>query len=122
MKNRFHLSIAAKEIEKEAQFLCELLGGTVTHRDPSGYINIDLQGCQITLKTNSLVEVNLQDFHFGFNLDSDEFEMISSRIIESKYQDIVMKPKVIDAGTPIERKKMYLKSPTGYLVELKGYP
>lgn len=29
--------------------------------------------------------------------------------------------EVWDAGTKLERKKMYLKDPSGYVIELKGY-
>jgi hypothetical protein len=32
-----------------------------------------------------------------------------------------MAPKTVDAGTAMERRKMYVKCPTGYLFEIKGY-
>jgi len=34
---------------------------------------------------------------------------------------IVMPPTVTDAGTPRERRKMYVRCPSGHLVEIKGY-
>lgn len=121
MKPNFHLSIGVRSIEKSVDFFTDILGGSVLHRDPSGYVNIDLHGTQITLKQNEGVKPELPDFHFGINLDLAEFDLTAKRILDSKYPNIVSAPKVADANTPLERKKMYLKCPTGYLIELKGY-
>ena len=117
----FHLSLGVNDIEKSIIFFEGLLKGTVTHRDKSGYVNIELFGSQITLKENENIKPDLPDFHFGLNLDLDEFESLSQSIMKEGKGVVEMGPKVIDAGTSMERKKMYLKSPTGYLVELKGY-
>ncbi|MCB0356819.1 MAG: hypothetical protein KDD40_07415 [Bdellovibrionales bacterium] len=50
-----------------------------------------------------------------------EFDDLSEKVMAKAPDRVYMKPKVVDGGTPMERKKMYLKCPTGYLVELKGY-
>jgi extradiol dioxygenase family protein len=118
----FHLSIGVHSLEESAKFFTDVLGGSVTHEDASGYINVEVFGSQITLKKNSDARPDqLADLHFGFNLSWGEFEQLSKRIVDSEYQGVVMKPKVADGGTSMERIKMYLKCPTGYLVELKGY-
>lgn len=70
---------------------------------------------------NPQLNPNLPDFHFGVNLKLEEFDQIATRILETGRKYIAMEPEIWDAGTPLERKKMYLKCPTGYLVELKGY-
>ena len=98
-----------------------MLKGSIQHRDPSGYVNIELFGSQITLKSNMDVIPNLPDFHFGINLGLDKFDGLAKNILETAHASIIMAPEVVDAGTPMERKKMYLKCPTGYLIEIKGY-
>ena len=76
---------------------------------------------KVTLKPNEGINPGLPDFHFGFNMSIDEFNKISDKILSSAPEFVHMSPKVVDGGTKMERKKMYLKCPTGYLVELKGY-
>jgi len=95
----FHLSIAVKSIED----------------------SLDFFGSQITLKHQPDIEVDHPHFHFGANLSLKEFDRLAENILENGRNYISMEPKVMDIGTPLERKKMYLNCPTGYLVELKGY-
>ena len=121
MKPEFHLSIGVQSIETSVDFFVQVMNARVLHRDPSGYVNIDLFGAQVTLKHNDAINPDLPDLHFGVNLGLVEFDELAKHILESGYDDIVMRPKVVDADTPLERKKMYLKCPTGYLIELKGY-
>ncbi len=121
MSTTFHVSIGVASIEKSLNFFVGILKGTVLHKDPSGYVNIDLYGCKVTLKQNDGINPNFPDFHFGVNMELSAFDRLADSIAKSGYDQIVMSPKIVDEGTPIERKKMYLKCPTGYLVELKGY-
>jgi extradiol dioxygenase family protein len=121
MKPEFHLSIGVKSIEDSLDFFTRVLSAKVLHRDPSGYVNIDFFGSQITLKQNATVIPDLPDFHFGVNLSLSEFDQLAENILKNGRDHVAMEPEVWEAGTPMERKKMYLKCPTGYLVELKGY-
>src|SRR5438105_75514 len=121
MKSSFHLSIGVRSIEESVNFFVDILDSKVLHRDPSGYVNIDLYGSQITLKHNPDIMPELPDFHFGINLSLSDFDLLSQRILEVGRKFVSTEPEVWDSGTPLERKKMYLKCPTGYLVELKGY-
>ena len=60
----------------------------------------------------------------GYQKDNkyrSSFDQLAKNILESGYKGTVTLPKIIDANTPMERKKMYVKCPTGYLFELKGY-
>jgi extradiol dioxygenase family protein len=127
VKPNFHLSVGVRSLEESVDFFVRIMKGAVSkgavsHRDPSGYVNIDLFGNQITLKQAGEGPVNSPDFHFGLNLPLEQFENIANCLQESGHPSVVMQPKLIDAGTSMERKKMYLKCPTGYLIELKGYP
>jgi len=121
MRSEFHLSIGVRSIEESVDFFASVMEAKVMHRDASGYVNIDLFGHQITLKDNPAIKANLPDFHFGINLDLDTFNRIAEKILETGRQHVAKEPEIWDAGTSIERKKMYLKCPTGYLIELKGY-
>lgn len=121
MNQTFHLSLGVNDLEKSVSFYEVLLRAKVTHRDESGYVNIELFSSQITLKTNEKIRPNLPDFHFGFNLDLIEFERLSKHIMKNGKKFVEMEPTVFDMATSMERRKMLLKSPTGYYIELKGY-
>ena len=84
-------------------------------------VNVDFFGAELTLKPNPNANSDIPDFHFGMNFGIDEFDLLAARILREHKPFVAMEPKTLDAGTPLERKKMYLKCPTGYLVELKGY-
>jgi extradiol dioxygenase family protein len=102
------------------KFFTAVLNGKVTHNEPA-YVNLELFGHQTTLKPNETISPDLPDFHFGFKMSLKEFDRIAGGVTTKFAEHIHMKPRVVDAGTPMERKKMYLKCPTGYLAELKGY-
>ena len=121
MHPSFHLSIGVKSIKESVEFFITVVGAKVLHRDPSGYVNIDLFGTQVTLKENSAIVPDFPDFHFGVNLSLIEFNRLSERVLEYGSKYVAMAPKVVDVGTELERMKMYLKCPTGYLIEFKGY-
>lgn len=119
MATSFHLSLAVPDVDRSVAFFTEILGGTVTHRDPSGYVNVDLHGTQLTLAAG---EASSGDgFHFGLNVDRPEFDAMADRLLSSELANVVSQPRVVDAGTPLERVKMYVRCPAGYLIELKGY-
>lgn len=108
-------------LEESVQFFESILKSKVLHRDPSGYVNIDFYGSQITLKSIPGIKPDLEELHFGVNLSLPDFDALAHHVLHSGYAGIVMAPEIVDAGTPMERKKMYLRCPTGYLIELKGY-
>lgn len=121
MRPNFHLSISVKSIETSVQFFVDTLTATIKRRDQTGSVNIDLFGAQITLKEDTSVDPESLDFHFGVNLDLAAFDGLAKNISEKSPGCITVQPKTIDANTPVERKKMFIKCPTGYLIELKGY-
>lgn len=105
----FHLSLPVPSLEDEVAFFVDKLRARVTHRDEAGYVNLDWFGAQITLQPG---EAASAEFHFGMNLDGPTFEELA--------QTLGQTAKVIDAGTHLERRKCYVRSPGGYLVELKA--
>ena len=112
MTPSFHLSLPVRSIDESVDFYTRVLGARVTHRDPSGYVNLDFYGTQITLHQGDPVPLP-RDFHFGVNLGIEEFE----RLADTLDTEV----KVTDAGTALERKKLYVRCPNGYVVEIKGY-
>ena len=118
MQPPVHLSLAVPDIERSVEFF-QLLGGAVTHRDPSGYVNLAVRGVQLTLASgNAATDAEL---HFGWNVTLAEFEAIAQRLLSSPHAQVIAPPRVVDAGTPLERTKMYVRCPAGYVIELKGY-
>ena len=115
----FHLSLPVPHVEESVAFF-ELLGGVVMHRDPSGYVNVGLSGVQLTLQEGTPVASD-DAFHFGLNVARGELDEIAARLRASDLARIVSPLHVVDAGTPMERTKMYVRCPAGYRIELKGY-
>ena len=119
MNASFHLSIEVRSLDGSTEFFVRVLNGSVQHRDPRGYINLDLFGAQITLH-EARDAVPPRHFHFGFNLDLADFDALATHILEHDAAAVVSPPTVVDEGTAMERKKMSVRCPTGYLIELKG--
>lgn len=115
----FHLSIGVKSLEESANFFESVLGAQITHDDV--YVNLSLYGNQITLKSNPNIATALPDFHFGINLSIDEFRLLEKKISKYHSEWIHSPLETADQGTEMERQKMYLRCPSGYLIELKGY-
>jgi extradiol dioxygenase family protein len=120
MDPTFHLSIGVNSISEETNFFSAVLSAKVTHSE-SSYTNLDVLGVQITLKPIPGITPDLPELHFGFNLSLEKFNEVAASILKYHSRYVAASPTVVDANTVMERKKMYLKSPTGYLVELKGY-
>lgn len=121
MLPNFHLSIGVKSLEESIDFFTRVLKAEVVHRDSSGYVNIDWFGSQITLAENEDMVFAPPLFHFGVNLTLHNFDELFQNIVREGNEFIHMEPEVRDASTDMERKKMFLKCPTGYLIEVKGY-
>lgn len=118
----FHLSLGVHSLEESIHFFERVLDSKLTHRDPNGaYVNIDFYGSQISLKPIPDINPEMKELHFGVNLSLQEFEVVSQKILESGYKGMITQPKVVDEGQNIERRKMYVKCPTGYIFEIKGY-
>lgn len=117
MSGAFHLSLDVRSLAESIAFYTRILKATVVHRDPSGYANLDVCGCQLTLKENAAAKP-CENMHLGINLDLAAFDALADDLQSDI--DVVMSPRLVDAGTPLERKKMYLRCPDGYLIEIKG--
>lgn len=119
MTEKFHLSIGVKSLEESKEFYRDVVGADITY--DGDYINIDFYGTQITLKDNSDINVDLPDFHFGVNLPLDKFKKLENNISMNHSKWVHTPVHIVDKGTEMERQKMYLNCPSGYLIEIKGY-
>ena len=117
----FHISLGVKSLDESEYFFKHVLGAPITHRDGDGYININFFGTQITLKEAPIISPPGPEFHFGVNLELEEFRKLAETIAVQYSEWIAAPLSVVDAGTGMERQKIYLKCPSGYLIELKGY-
>ncbi|MDQ3282694.1 MAG: hypothetical protein M3Q69_14930 [Acidobacteriota bacterium] len=116
----FHLSLPVRSVDESVAFFADLLGATVTHRDASGYVNLEWFGTQLTLAAGVDLPIS-GELHFGINVNLETFERMATAFAASAPNAIAMQPKVVDAGTPRERRKMYVRCPSGYLIELKAF-
>ena len=119
LTEKFHLSIGVKSLKESKEFYRDVVGADITYE--GDYINIDFYGTQITLKDNSEINVDLPDFHFGVNLPLDKFKKLENNISMNHSKWIHTPIHIVDKGTEMERQKMYLNCPSGYLIEIKGY-
>ena len=119
MTEKFHLSIGVKSLIESKEFYRDVVGADITYE--GDYIDIDFYGTQITLKDNSEINVDLPDFHFGVNLPLDKFKKLENNISMNHSKWIHTPIHIVDRGTEMERQKMYLNCPSGYLIEIKGY-
>ena len=116
----FHFSMPVRSLSAAKAFFIEVLCATLEHEDPSGYINIDFHGAQLTLHELPDMSDASPDMHFGANLSVEAFKRLTRHIESVAPQAIRVPAKVVDAGTDRERHKLFVQSPEGYLIELKG--
>ena len=120
MPPTFHLSLPVRSVDESVEFFVQFLGATVEHRNASGYVNLDWYGTQLTLAEDAQVSASAE-LHFGINVELETFERMATTLVENAPHAVAMQPKTVDAGTPHERRKMYLRCPSGYLIELKAF-
>lgn len=118
----FHLAIFARDLSETKKFYIDLLGAELTHESDEHWINIDWFGHQLTFHERPDMQINEKnDFHWGFNVSKQRFEMLEKLIRETPELSFEMEPHTKGEGTPIERIKMYLKDPNGHLIEVKHF-
>ena len=119
----FHLAMFARDLDETKNFYTKLLGATLSHESDDKWMNIEWFGHQLTFHERLDMEVNgKNDFHWGFNVNMEEFESLAERIRNTNGLDFETEPTWKDKGTEIERIKMYLKDPNGHLIEVKYFP
>lgn len=113
----FHLSLPAAAFEESTEFLVRLLNAQIARR-AGDYVNLDIGGCQLTLHDSPGASAPGDELHFGVNLSLDAFNALAEQVHDDPC--VVTPPRIVDPGTAHERRKMYLRCPSGYLVEIKA--
>lgn len=120
MPDSFHLSIGVRSLPESVAFFTEVLGAKLVHADPSDYVNLEFGTAQLTLQQETELPDVLPAFHFGINTNMRAFRELEARIARLAAGCIVSGPTTVDSGTRMERCKLTVRCPSGYLVEIKG--
>ncbi len=132
MAHRFHLAIAAGDLDVALNFYCDLLGCAQGHSETGsrdGWVDIDFWGNELTLhasKSDESVHGNRHDVdmgnvvvpHFGVHLSASDFAKLKQRLYDRKVT-FVNKPYIRFADTVFEQETFFIADPHGNVLEIK---
>ena len=133
MTKTFHLAIPVRNLNKAIEFYCNVLGckkGNSEINPFSGWYDIDFWGNELTLhssisefKVDERHLVEKEDVlipHFGVHLDAEEFQSLKGKLVQDwKNVEFVNKPYVRFKGDELEQETMFIKDPSGNVLEFK---
>ena len=133
MAETFHLAIPVEDLDKTIEFYCNVLGckkGNSENSPPFSWCDIDFWGNELTLhssisefRVNERHLVDKEDVsipHFGVHLDAEEFQSLKGKLVQDwKNVEFVNKPYVRFKGDVLEQETMFIKDPSGNVLEFK---
>ena len=132
MAKTFHLAIPVEDLDKAIEFYCNVLGckkGNSEDKLPNSWCDIDFWGNELTLHASSCTqnsETHDVDMgtvlvpHFGVHLDAEEFRSLKGKLEQDwKNVKFVDEPYVRFKGDVLEQETMFIKDPSGNIIELK---
>ena len=128
MKNPFHLAIPVNDLAKAADFYENTLG-CQRGRASDSWIDFNLFGHQLVChfvkkahaeNTNPVDGDDVPVPHFGVILSFDQFDILTEQL-KNKNQSFIIEPKVRFSGQPGEQRTMFLKDPSGNVLEFKAF-
>ena len=133
MAKTFHLAIPVRNLNKAIEFYCNVLGckkGNSEINPFSGWCDIDFWGNELTLhssisefKVDERHLVEKEDVlipHFGVHLDAEEFQSLKGKLVQDwKNVEFVNKPYIRFKGDELEQETMFIKDPSGNILEFK---
>ena len=132
MAKIFHLAIPVEDLDKAIEFYCNVLGckkGNSEDNSPSSWCDIDFWGNELTLHSSSCAqnsETHDVDMgtvlvpHFGVHLDAEEFRSLRGKLEQDwKNVEFVDEPYIRFKGDVLEQETMFIKDPSGNIIELK---
>ena len=133
MAETFHLAIPVEDLDKTIEFYCNVLGckkGNSENNPPFSWCDIDFWGNELTLhssisefRVNERHLVDKEDVsipHFGVHLDAEEFQSLKGKLVQDwKNVEFVNKPYVRFKGDVLEQETMFIKDPSGNIMEFK---
>ena len=126
MSNRFHLAIAAGNLDVAIDFYCGLLGCQKGNSE-CGWVDINFWGNELTLhssnckQTSERHNVDMGDVsvpHFGVHFEANDFKAIKERIIQNNIK-FIDKPYIRFKGEVLEQETMFIEDTNGNVLELK---
>jgi len=130
MAKTFHLAIPAGDLDKAIEFYCNVLGrkkGNSEDNPPFSWCDIDFWGNELTLHASSCKQTgerhnvdmgNVSVPHFGVHLDTEEFKSLKEKLLQENVE-FVDKPYIRFEGDVLEQETMFIKDPTGNVLEFK---
>ena len=134
MAKTFHLAIpVGDDLDKAIEFYCNVLGckkGNSEDSPPFSWCDIDFWGNELTLhssinefRVNERHLVDKEDVsipHFGVHLDAKEFQSLRGKLEQDwKNVEFVNEPYIRFEGDVLEQETMFIKDPSGNVIELK---
>ena len=133
MAETFHLAIPVEDLDKTIEFYCNVLGckkGNSENNPPFSWCDIDFWGNELTLhssisefRVNERHLVDKEDVsipHFGVHLDAEEFQSLKGKLVQDwKNVEFVNKPYIRFKGDELEQETMFIKDPSGNILEFK---
>ena len=133
MAETFHLAIPVEDLDKTIEFYCNVLGckkGNSENNPPFSWCDIDFWGNELTLhssisefRVNERHLVDKEDVsipHFGVHLDAEEFQSLKGKLVQDwKNVEFVNKPYIRFEGDELEQETMFIKDPSGNIMEFK---
>ena len=129
MAKTFHLAIPAGDLNKAIDFYCNVLGRKKGNSEGNSWCDINFWGNELTLHAsdpNKRVhayksDVDMGDVlvpHFGVHLDAEEFQSLKGKLLQENVE-FVDKPYIRFKGDVLEQETMFIKDPSGNILEIK---
>ena len=131
MVNTFHLAIpVGEDLDKAIEFYCNVLGckkGNFEDSPLDSWCDIDFWGNELTLHASSCTQNSESHdvdmgmvlvLHFGVHLDAEEFQSLKGKLLQENVE-FVDKPYIRFKGDVLEQETMFIKDPSGNILELK---
>ena len=126
---RFHLAFPVRDLDEAREFFCGLLG-CVEGRSAPRWVDFDFFGHQISAHLTETEEPHESENqvdgdrvparHFGLILAWDSWEVLKQRLTTEGAR-FVIEPKVRFVGKPGEQATMFVRGPSGNVLEFKAF-
>ena len=129
----FHLALPIIDIEESRQFYIDILGCTIG-RSAARWLDVNFWGhqlslhvdesCQRNVATNSVDEDEVPVRHFGVILEWEEWHNLKEILMDGEYAteiQWVIEPKIRFEGEVGEQATMFIKDPSGNVLEFKSF-
>lgn len=117
----FHLALPVRDLPASRAFYVDVLRAEVG-RETDTWIDVAFFGHQITLheRPDEVSESEGDVPHFGVILPWADWEELGRRLVDQGAA-FFREPRVLFAGTGKEQAKLYLRDPSGHVIEIKAY-